>query len=141
MKKFKKLMALGLAVAMGVATLAGCGGSSTGGDASSDNSGSSDGQVTIKFVHKFPEAARMEFFEKVVADFEAANPNIKIEIVSKPIPDLISMLQTQNLDIVIDSQPIAADKKTEIKYLKSYAHCFFATDKHFSEKNFQKKES
>lgn len=80
MKKFKKLMALGLAVAMGVATLAGCGGSSTGGDASSDNSGSSDGQVTIKFVHKFPEAARMEFFEKVVADFEAANPNIKIEM-------------------------------------------------------------
>lgn len=80
MKKFKKLMALGLAVVMGVATLAGCGGGNAGGDAAADNSGASDGQVTIKFVHKFPEAARMEFFESVVADFEAANPNIKIEM-------------------------------------------------------------
>ena len=69
MKKLsKKLVALGLAVAMGVATLAGCGGSSSGtassGDAGASDAGSSSSgeKVTIKFVHKFPEERRMKYF-------------------------------------------------------------------------------
>ena len=37
-------------------------------------------EVTIKFVHKFPEENRMQFFEEIVAEFEAENPNIKINM-------------------------------------------------------------
>lgn len=47
------------------------------------------------------------------------------------------MLQTQNIDILIDSQPIATERSSmNIKYLKSYSHCFFTTDKYYSEKSF-----
>ncbi len=84
MKKItKRLIAIGLTVIFGIAALTACGGG--GGDngaADGGSGGSSDGQVTIKFVHKFPEAARMEYFEQVVADFEKENPNIKIEMTS-----------------------------------------------------------
>ena len=97
----------------------------------SDMAGLKTGVVKVGI----PSYLSVLYLAEIITEFRQKSPNIKIEIVSKPIPDLISMLQTQNLDIVIDSQPIAADKKTEIKYLKSYAHCFFATDKHFSEKS------
>ena len=104
MKKLsKKLVALGLAVAMGVATLAGCGGGgSSSGGASSGDAGSSDAgsassgeKVTIKFVHKFPEERRMKYFEEIVADFEAKNPNIDIEMTAygdEEIKDKIRVL-------------------------------------------------
>ena len=104
MKKLsKKLVALGLAVAMGVATLAGCGGGgSSSGGASSGDAGSADAgsassgeKVTIKFVHKFPEERRMKYFEEIVADFEAKNPNIDIEMTAygdEEIKDKIRVL-------------------------------------------------
>ena len=93
MKKYRWL-ALCLAVVMCFGMLAGCGGS---GDAPAETEAAgeteaaaeggdeaaapaSGDQVTIKFVHKFPEENRMKFFEEVVANFEAANPNIKIEM-------------------------------------------------------------
>ena len=82
MKK-SKVMALSLAAAMCVGLLAGCGGGSgsSGGSASGGGAApTDDGQVTIKFVHKFPEENRMKFFEEIVADFEEQNPNIKIEM-------------------------------------------------------------
>lgn len=70
------------------------------------------------------------FLTDMVTEFKKKYPNIKIEIVSRPISDLLAMLQTQNLDMVLDSSPLAADKlKVEVKYLKSYSHCFFGTDK------------
>lgn len=99
MKKItKKLIALGLVAVMGVATFVGCGnsGASDGGNGGGANSGgSSDGQVTVKFVHKYPEANRMELFEEIVADFEKANPNIKIEMTAygdEEIKDKIRVL-------------------------------------------------
>jgi DNA-binding transcriptional LysR family regulator len=67
-----------------------------------------------------PSYLSVIYLSKIITEFRQAYPNIKIEIVSKPIPDLINMLQTQNIDIVVDSQPISTDKsKLEIKYLKS----------------------
>ncbi len=79
MKKslLKRLTALALGGVMCAGMLTACGG---GGGSDEGQGGSSDGQVTIKFVHKFPEEKRMKFFEDVVADFEKANPNIKIEM-------------------------------------------------------------
>ena len=82
-----------------------------------------------------PSNLTVLFLSDIITEFRTKYPNIKIEIVSKPIPDLINMLQTQNLDIVIDSQPISTDRtKLEIKYLKSFSHCFFTTEKFYTEK-------
>lgn len=77
-----KLVVLGIVMSLCAGLLAGCGGSgSSGGSASGGSaSGNDEGQVTIKFVHKFPEENRLKFFEQVVADFEEANPNIKIDM-------------------------------------------------------------
>ena len=82
-----------------------------------------------------PSYISVLFLSNIITEFRQKHPNIKIEIVSKQIPDLVGMLQTQNLDIVIDCQPIPTEKsKTEIKYLKSYEHCFFTTDKYYTDK-------
>ena len=72
-RMMKKIGGLSLCAVMCAAALAGCGNSGGGGS-------SSDGTVTIKFVHKFPEEQRMAYFEEIIADFEEANQNIKIEM-------------------------------------------------------------
>ena len=82
-----------------------------------------------------PSYLSVLFLSDIITEFRQKYPNIKIEIVSKAVPDMIAMLQSQNLDIVIDSQPIPTEKsKTEIKYLKSYSHCFVTTDKFYTDK-------
>lgn len=82
-----------------------------------------------------PSYLTVLFLSDVITEFRQKYPNIKIEIVSKSIADLLGMLQTQNIDILIDSQPISGEKsKTEIKYLASYSHCFFTTDKFYTDK-------
>lgn len=97
----------------------------------SDMAGLKTGVVKIGI----PSYLTVLFLSDIITEFRAKYPNIKIEIVSKPVPDLINMLQTQNIDLVIDSQPISTDRsKLEIKYLKSFAHCFFTTDKFYTEK-------
>ena len=84
MKKISKAAAVGLSVIMSAGLLAGCGSSASSANSSSVTSASgtaaSGDQVTIKFIHKFPEDARMQYFNEVVADFEKANPDIKIEM-------------------------------------------------------------
>lgn len=98
----------------------------------SDMAGLKTGVVKIGI----PSYLTVLFLSNIITDFRAKYPNVKIEIVSKPIPDLITMLQTQNIDIVIDSQPITTEKSSmDIKYLKSYSHCFFTTDKYYTEKS------
>ena len=99
----------------------------------SDMAGLKTGVVKVGI----PSYLTVLFLSDIITDFRNKYPNVKIEIVSKPIPDLITMLQTQNIDIVIDSQPISPEKSTtSIKYLKSYNHCFFTTDKYYSSKSF-----
>jgi DNA-binding transcriptional LysR family regulator len=45
------------------------------------------------------------------------------------------MLQTQSVDLIIDSKPIASERsKIDVKYLASYEHCFFTTEKFFKQK-------
>lgn len=99
----------------------------------SDMAGLKTGVVKIGI----PSYLTVLFLSDIITEFRSKYPNVKIEIVSKPVADLITMLQTQNIDIVIDSQPITTEKSTmSIKYLKSYSHCFFTTDKFYSEKSF-----
>ncbi len=99
----------------------------------SDMAGLKTGVVKVGI----PSFLTILFLSDIITEFRNKYPNVKIEIVSKPVPDLITMLQTQNIDIVIDSQPISPEKTTtSIKYLKSYNHCFFTTDKYYSNKSF-----
>ncbi|MDD3172591.1 MAG: extracellular solute-binding protein, partial [Herbinix sp.] len=74
-KKVIKMISLILTLSMFAGLLAGCGKSNT-----SDSTSSGGEQVTIKFVQKFPEEARMTYFNEIVAEFEKQNPNIKIEM-------------------------------------------------------------
>ena len=66
MKKISKAAAVGLSVIMSAGLLAGCGSSASSANSSSVTSASgtaaSGDQVTIKFIHKFPEDARMQYF-------------------------------------------------------------------------------
>lgn len=75
------------------------------------------------------------YLSKIITEFRQSYPNIKIEIISKPTSELQNMLQSQNIDIFIDNQPIFFEKnKIEVKYLKSFSHCFFTTSKYYTEK-------
>ena len=92
MRKHRKT-AIGLVLLLCASMLAACGssggsapettaaaeGGETAAEAAAPAEASGD-QVTIKFVHKFPEEKRMVFWNDVVASFEEANPNIKIEM-------------------------------------------------------------
>lgn len=90
-KSFKKLFSLGIATLMTLSTLTACGSSTT--TSSSDTS--SDGKVTIKFLHKWPQPQNMPYFEDVVKSFEASHPNIKVEmeaVADEPIKDKLRVL-------------------------------------------------
>ena len=70
------------------------------------------------------------FLSNLITEFRQKYPNIKIEITCKSSAELLSMLQTQSIDILIENQPIMFEKnKIDVRYLKSYPHCFFATSK------------
>ena len=72
------------------------------------------------------------FLSNIITEFRQKFPNIKIEINCKASTELLAGLQTQNIDVVIENQPINIEKNNiEVKYLKSYSHCFVTTDKYF----------
>lgn len=72
-----------------------------------------------------------EFIEK----FHRMYPGVKIEIVSKSTSDMIYMLETRNLDLVIDSLPIFSKRYTlTIDNLTQLKNCFVCTKK-FKENN------
>lgn len=97
----------------------------------SDMAGLKTGIVKIGI----PSYLSVLYLADIVTEFRQKYPNIKIEIVSKPAAELVAMLQSQNIDILIDSQPISIDKgKVEVKYLKSFSHCFISTEKFFVDK-------
>ncbi|MBQ8451739.1 MAG: LysR family transcriptional regulator [Clostridia bacterium] len=75
------------------------------------------------------------FLSKIITEFRKEHPNVKIEIVNKPINELNNMLSSQNLDIIFDSSPVTGEKnRVETTYIKSYEHCFVATDKFYTGK-------
>lgn len=97
----------------------------------SDMAGLKTGIVKIGI----PSYLSVLYLSDMITEFRKIYPNIKIEIVSKPTLDLVNMLQTQNIDVFIDCQPISIEKgKIEVKYLKSFSHCFITTDKFFVDK-------
>lgn len=54
-----------------------------------------DEQVTIRFLHKWPDPEPMEYFQSVIDEFEAANPNITVEmeaVADEPYKDKIRVV-------------------------------------------------
>ena len=84
-----------------------------------------------------PSYLSVLYLSNEITQFRKLNPNIKIEIISKPINDLMIMLQSQNVDLVIDSEPVVSERsRIEVKYLASFEHCFFTTEKFYNESTF-----
>lgn len=82
----RKLTAALAVSAMAVLGIAACG----DGDSGSDGGG----KVTMSFWHNATTGDGKAFWDKTVADFEAANPNVKINIQSIQNEDLDGKLQT-----------------------------------------------
>src|SRR4051812_3949657 len=80
-----RLAAIGAATALAVGALAGC--SPSGG-------GSDDGSVTMTFWHNSTTGPGKAFWKQTAADFEAANPNVKITIQAIQNEDMDGKLQT-----------------------------------------------
>ena len=54
-----------------------------------------DEKVVLKFLHKWPEPETLPYFQEVVKNFEAQNPNIKIEmeaVADEPIKDKLRVM-------------------------------------------------
>jgi len=83
----RKLLASVVVLVTGLLGTAACGG---GGSEDRD----SGGNVTMTFWHNATTGDGKAFWEKTVADFMAANPNVKIEIQSIQNEDLDGKLQT-----------------------------------------------
>ena len=68
------------------------------------------------------------FLSKIITEFREQYPNIKIEIISKNSRELVSLFQSQSIDVLIDSEPVVTEStaKTKTNFLKSYSHCFFS---------------
>ncbi|OIQ88188.1 multiple sugar-binding protein precursor [mine drainage metagenome] len=88
--KLRKTLAVSAAVVMGAAGLTACSGGSSGGT----SAGSSGGAVTMTFWHNATTGDGKAFWAKTVADFEKANPNVKITVQAIQNEDLDGKLQT-----------------------------------------------
>lgn len=82
--KAKKLLAVTTALMMGAVGLTAC----------SDDGGSADGDVTMTFWHNSTTGPGKEYWAKTAADFEKANPGVKIEIQSIQNEEMDGKLQT-----------------------------------------------
>src|SRR3954469_17233936 len=85
----RRIFAAVAVAALSAATLAACGG---GND---DNDGSSNGgPVTMEFWHNATTGPGKAFWDKTVADFQGAHPNVKIKVQAIQNEDLDGKLQT-----------------------------------------------
>ncbi|WP_407341594.1 ABC transporter substrate-binding protein [Pengzhenrongella phosphoraccumulans] len=85
----RKILAVTAAMAMGVVGLSACG----GGDSGSDTA-SAGGDVAMTFWHNSTTGDGKAFWATTAADFEAANPGVKITIQAIQNEDMDGKLQT-----------------------------------------------
>jgi len=90
----RKSLALAAAVTMTAMGLAACGGGDSGGSDSGSGSGDSGGPVTMEFWHNATTGPGKAFWDKTVADFQTAHPNVKINVQPIQNEDLDGKLQT-----------------------------------------------
>lgn len=77
----KKILSMMLVAAMTVGTLAGCGSNSGNGNSEkgTDKTADAGEEVTIQFMHMQVEQERQDVIAKLIEEFEAENPGIKVE--------------------------------------------------------------
>lgn len=77
----KKILSMMLVAAMTVGTLAGCGSNSGNGNSEkgTDTTADAGEEVTIQFMHMQVEQERQDVIAKLIEEFEAENPGIKVE--------------------------------------------------------------
>ena len=72
------------------------------------------------------------FLSKYIENFNRMYPGIKFEIVNLSTSNMIYMLETRNLDLIVDSLPIESNRfKLDIYDLVSLDNCFLASKKYF----------
>ena len=87
----RKTFAVAAVLALSAVGLAACG----GGNDNTDSGGSSgSGPVTMEFWHNATTGPGKAFWDKTVADFQTAHPNVKINIQAIQNEDLDGKLQT-----------------------------------------------
>ncbi|MBO7745639.1 sugar ABC transporter substrate-binding protein [Paenibacillus sp. MWE-103] len=103
MAKRKKYSALLLCGALSAGLLAGCGSNN---ESTGDNgAGSGDEQVTLRMIESLTSPKRTELIQASIDKFEAANPNIKVELISPPFDQADNKIRTmlgakEDLDVV-----------------------------------------
>jgi raffinose/stachyose/melibiose transport system substrate-binding protein len=80
--------------AVAVVVLSALGSAACGGGNDDSGGSSKDGHVTMDFWHNATTGPGKAFWDKTVADFQAANPNVKINIQAIQNEDLDGKLQT-----------------------------------------------
>ena len=88
-----KLLGATAAVAALALGLTACGGSDNP-DSTTGGGGSGGGDVTLTFWHNSTTGPGKEYWDKVAADFTAANPGIKVEVQAIQNEDMDGKLQT-----------------------------------------------
>jgi raffinose/stachyose/melibiose transport system substrate-binding protein len=88
----RKTFGVAAAVALTAMSLAACGGG--GSDSGAGGGASSGGPVTMTFWHNSTTGDGKAFWASTVADFEAANPNVKINVQAIQNEEMDGKLQT-----------------------------------------------
>ncbi|MDK8179568.1 sugar ABC transporter substrate-binding protein [Paenibacillus sp. UMB4589-SE434] len=113
--KGRRLISLVLASMMMVGLLAACGSDSSGnkGAASSENNDSKKPaeQVTVEFWTISLQPTFNDYFHKLIADYEAKNPNVKIDWKDYPYDAVLNKLMT---NIAGDDAPDVVNLNTEL---------------------------
>ena len=86
----RRLFAVAAVAALSAMSLAACG----GGDDDSGGGSSDSGPVTMQFWHNATTGPGKAFWDKTVADFQTAHPNVKISIQAIQNEELDGKLQT-----------------------------------------------
>lgn len=96
----KKVSALLLCGALSAGLLAGCGSTK---DSSSENA--DGGKVTLRMIESLTSPKRTQLIQASISKFEAANPNIKVDLISPPFDQADNKIRTmlgakENIDVL-----------------------------------------
>lgn len=102
MKGTKRWLAVSLIPVLAAGALSGC---SSGETKGSTDGGGGSGTVTLKMIESLTSPARTDVIKKMIASFESAYPNIKVELISPPLESADNKISTmlaakEDLDVL-----------------------------------------
>lgn len=75
------------------------------------------------------------YLSSFIAEFKKKYPSIQFEIICRSTSDMIEMLETRNLDIIVDTLPITGRKNITKKTLSKLPNCFAFYKDYYHETN------